>query len=361
MERTAVRPISLDMNTSLQATALELLTVLLGVPSPPGREERMAALLCDKIHLLGYDPETDAAGNVLVRLPGCDMSAPSCIFAAHVDEIALVVTRVEDDGRLRVERSGALWPHKIGERMLQIVGDEQTITGVLSVGSAVDCAGDAPWSRAHILTGHSAAQLRVMGIRPGSTAVPIAEGRGPFVFGDPDDPLLGAWTLDDRLGVCVLLLILKSLQEQEIVLPRPTLVAFTVHEEGGAHGAKVLAHRERPEVFCAVDGCAVNETTGLALDGHPVAWSKDGKGHYDQLLIRSLAHAATQAGTQLNTAVLGSGVYSDASAVYDCGAVPRVAAIGHGRENVHGYEVTRLGVIANVHATLLHFMQIEQW
>jgi putative aminopeptidase FrvX len=349
------------MNTSLQATALELLTSLLSVPSPPGREERMAALLRDKIRHFGYEPETDAAGNMLVHLPGRDSSAPSCIFAAHMDEIALVVTRIEDDGRLRVDRSGSLFPHKIGERMLQIIGDEQTITGVLSVGSATDCAGDAPWSRAHVLTGYSAAQLRAMGIRPGSTAVPIVEGRGPYVFGDPDDPLLGAWTLDDRMGVCILLLVLKSLQEQKIVLPRPTIVAFTVHEEGGAHGAKVLAHRERPEVFCAVDGCAVNETTGLALDGRPVAWSKDSKGHYDQRLIRSLAHAAMQAGMQLNTAVLGAGIYSDATAVYDCGAVPRVAVIGHGRENVHGYEVTRPGVIANVHATLLQFMQMEEW
>lgn len=356
-----MRPISLDMNTSLQATALELLTVLLGVPSPPGREERMAALLCDKIQLLGYEPETDAAGNVLVRLPGRDTSEPPCIFAAHMDEIALVVTRIEDDGRLRIERSGSLFPHKIGERMLHIIGDEQTITGVLSVGSAADCASDAPWSRAHILTGHSAAQLRQLGIRPGSTAVPVAEGRGPFVFGDPDDPLLGAWTLDDRLGVCTLLLVLNAVREQNLIPPRNTIIAFTVHEEGGAHGAKVLAHRERPEIFIAVDGCAVNEATGLTLDGCPVAWSKDGKGHSDQRLIQSFTRAAILAGTQLSIAVLGTGIYSDATAAYDSGAVPRVVTIGHGRANVHGCEVTRLRVIDNVRATLLQFLQLSHW
>jgi putative aminopeptidase FrvX len=293
----------------------------------------------------------------MVRLPGEAADAPLSVFAAHMDEIGLVITRIEGDGSLRVARSGGLQPHKIGERALSIVGDEEIVTGVLSLGAT---SGVATWEEADIITGLSPKQLQDAGVRIGSTAVPTAEGRGPVIFGDAAEPLIGSWTFDDRLGVLVLLLLLKELKEREISLSRPTMIAFTIHEEGGAHGAKVLAHRERPEVFVAVDGCQMSPQSGLTLDGRPAAWSKDGKAHYDQRLIKAFKQAARDSGTELQTAVMGAGIYSDASAVYDCGAAPRVATVGHVRINSHGYEVTRLSTIDNVLQTLLKFAVMKE-
>ncbi|HEX6384593.1 MAG TPA: hypothetical protein VF177_07985, partial [Anaerolineae bacterium] len=81
--------------------ALSLFNELLAVPAPSGREERLAAIIRDKVKEWGYEPETDGAGNVLVRLDGRSANAPLCCFAAHTDEIGLVVTKVEPDGTLR--------------------------------------------------------------------------------------------------------------------------------------------------------------------------------------------------------------------------------------------------------------------
>lgn len=341
--------------------ALPLLRELLSVPAPSGREEQMAALVRRHLDESEYSHETDGAGNVLVRLEGSDKDAPLCVLAAHMDEIGVVVTRVEDDGRLCVARSGGLQPHKIGERPLSILGDEATITGVLSMGTGHGGSQDkaVSWETARVLTGLTRQQLKAAGVRPGSTAVPIASDRGPILFGDPTDPCIGAWTFDDRMGVLLQLLLLKEMKARHTKPHHPTIVAFTIHEEGGAHGAKVLAQRERPEVFIAVDGCPLNGDSGLKLDGCPVAWSKDNKAHYDQRLIRVLQQAAHDAGTELQTAVLGTGIYSDASAVYDCGAAPRVAIVGHARENSHGFEVTKLAVIDKVLQTLLQLVQLE--
>ncbi|HVF09433.1 MAG TPA: M20/M25/M40 family metallo-hydrolase, partial [Abditibacteriaceae bacterium] len=180
-----------------------------------------------------------------------------------------------------------------------------------------------------------------------------------IVFGAPDDPLVAAWTFDDRMGVVTQLRLLEALQQRGITPVRPTMIAFTVHEEGGCHGAKVLAHRERPEVFIAVDGCPMSPGSGLVLDGRPATWSKDAKAHLDQRLVRDFCRAAREAGTELQIVVLGGRAYSDASAVYDCGAAPRVGIIGHVRENSHGFEVARLAVFDNLLATLIRF--IETW
>lgn len=337
--------------------ALALFSELL-VASPSGREEQLAEILRRKLEAWGYQPETDAGGNLLVRLPGSDSQAPLCCLAAHMDEIGVVVTRVEADGSLRVTRSGGLQPWKIGEGPIEIVGDQGYITGILSMGSTHTAGGSKAitWDDVKVLTGLSPEQLAAAGIRIGSTGVPTHERRGPVLFGDDDDPMVGAWTFDDRMGVVALMRMLEAINRDRLQPVHPTIVAFTVHEEGGGQGAKQVAFRERPELFIAVDGCPIPPEAPLLLDGRPGIWSKDQRGHYDQRLVRQLSQAALDAGTQLQPVVYTSAA-SDASLVFYAGGAPRVACFGHVRENSHGYEVCRLSVFDNVLATLLAFVQ----
>jgi len=343
--------------------ALRLFTELLSVPAPSGREERIAAVIRAKLEDWGYQPETDGSGNVLVRLPGQKPDAPLCCLAAHMDEIALVVTRIEANGTLRVDRSGGLNPWKIGEGPVEIIGDGETrIIGVLSMGSGHSEAGAAGtrWADTWVITGLTPRQLQEAGVRPGSTAVPVREGRGPVVFGDPSDPLVAAWTFDDRMGCVALLRLLETMRAQAIVPYRPTLAAFTVHEEGGSPGAKALAHREGVETFISIDGCPMPADAPLQLDGRPGIWSKDRLAHYDQRLLVALCRAARLAKTELQPVVYAEGAASDASLVYSVGGAQRIACLGHVRENSHGYEVARLAVFENLYRTLLQFIRTWQ-
>lgn len=341
-----------------QHLAVTLLSELLDVPSPPVREAAMARLIRSKIAEIGFASELDAAGNVLVRFTKDKPGAP-VVLAAHMDEIGLMVNGIEPDGRLRVTPSGGLMPHKTGERIFDILGDDDTvIPGVLSSGSGhigtLDRALD--WSDYWVFTGLSECQLRARGIHEGASMVPAREGRGPLVFGDPADPFVAAWTFDDRMGVVALLRLLKVLHDEPCSPPWPMIIAFTVHEEGGCHGAKVLAHREQPSVFIAIDGCPIMADAPLKLDGRPAIWIKDSKTCYDQHLIAALLQAAGAAGVELQRAVY-SKPSSDASAVYDSGAAPAVAFLGHVRENSHGFEVARLSVFDHVHAVLVQLLQ----
>lgn len=337
-----------------------LLRELLGVPAPSGREEALAGLVRRHLDGLGFAHETDGAGNVVVRLEGRHRRGPLCLLAAHMDEVGLVVTRIEEDGSLRVDRSGRVSPHKLGERPVVILGDFSTITGVLSFGTGHSSADGIAWSEVRVITGLSVQALRQAGVRPGSTGVPTPTGREPTLLGDPANPLLAAWTLDDRAGVAVLLELLARVKNEHLQPPFPTLIAFTVHEEGGCHGAKILAHRERPEIFLAIDGCPWSPDSGIEVDDRPVAWSKDVLGHYDQKLVATLARAARAAGTELQVAVLANAC-SDASAVYASGAAPRVGILGHARYNSHGFEVARWAVFSHIVETLLHLWQDENW
>lgn len=343
-------------------TAMDLFTELLSVPSPSGREEGVAQIVRARLDEWGVAHETDPAGNVLVRLPGQRADSPLCCLAAHMDEIGFVVTRIEEDGTLRVDRSGGLYPWKLGEGPVEILGDgAEPITGVLAMGSThTASAGSSAvtWNDVRVITGLSPQQLADAGIRPGATGVPARAVCGPVFFGDDADPLVGAWTFDDRMGVVALLRLLETLQREEKTPVYPTLIAFTVHEEGGGHGAKVVAHREQPDIFVAIDGCPIPPGAPLELDGRPGIWSKDRLTHYDQRLVRGLLQCARDAGTELQPVVY-DGAASDASLVYSTGGAPRVACFGHVRENSHGYEVARLSVFDNLYRTLLAF--VTKW
>ncbi|NJN82412.1 MAG: M20/M25/M40 family metallo-hydrolase [Caldilineaceae bacterium] len=262
---------------------------------PDWREEQVAALIRRKLDEWGYAHNTDGAGNVVVHLAGRDPDAPLCCFAAHMDEIGMVVTSIDADGSLQVARSGGLHPWKLGEGPVEVLGDHGSIQGILSMGSTHSTTAGASavtWADTRVITGLTPSQLAAAGIRPGSTAVPVRGVCGPIVFGDPTDPLVGAWTFDDRMGVVALLLLLEALKRGQIMPHHPTVVAFTVHEEGGGHGAKVLAQRLQPETFIAIDGCPMPPGAPLVLDSRPGIWSKDRTAHYDQRLVQALCAAA---------------------------------------------------------------------
>lgn len=342
--------------------ALSLLAELLAVAAPSGWEGGMAAVVGGKVEEMGYGWEVDGAGNVLVRLEGREPTAPLCIFASHMDEIGFVVTRIEADGRLCVERSGGLLPWKLGESPVQLLGDQETITGILSMGSTHGGGlGEKAitWGDVRILTGLRPEQLKAKGVRVGTAGVPVGERRGPYVFGDPADPLVAAWTFDDRAGVMSLLRLLARLKEEEIRPYHPTIVAFVTSEEIGGHGAKHLAREERPGVFVAVDGAPIPPGVPLKIDGRPAIWSRDRLANYDQRLLLQFCQAAVEAGTELQTAVY-DGAASDASLLAYAGLAPRIACVGHVRENSHGYEVARLAVFDNLLRTLVQFVKTWQ-
>ncbi len=357
------------MSTYDQDPNLLLLADLLKIPAPSGREERMATEISRRISELGRRAFQDAQGNVWTEIPGRDSDLGALALASHMDEISMVITGIEADGQLRVQRSGGLHPWKLGEGPVEIVGDlDHTVVAHLSFGSGhtndpqdpitqfASGARGITWPDCRLLTGLDPEELRSAGIRVGSCAVPVAAVRGPHLFGSPDDPLVSAWILDNRGGSLTLLRLLQRIEESGLV-PRRTLnLCFMVQEEHGLLGARGWAQRNPVEIFIAVDSSPMPRDVELSLDGRPATWSKDSGVHFDQFLIRDLAQAAAKAGTELQYAVY-SAAASDATGVLDSGGAPRAATIGYPRANSHGYEVSRLSVFENLIATLFEYVK----
>ena len=199
-------------------TTIKLFEELL-VNSPSGGEQEVASIIQKTLKDIGYTHQLDAAGNVLVRLPGKNQNASQIVFAAHMDEIAMVVSSIEPNGELRATRLGGLYPWKLGEGPLDILGDRKMIRGVFSMGSThiLNASEQSiSWETVRIITGLSPDQLEEIGVRPGTPMLPTIEQRSPQMFGDESDPLISAWTFDDRMGCVTLLRLLDFLKDNSI-------------------------------------------------------------------------------------------------------------------------------------------------
>lgn len=346
--------------------SLDLLTRMLQVPCPSGREERMAAFLAGELSALGAEPRQDGQGNLWVRIAGRE-PGPGVAIASHTDEIGMVVTAVEADGTLRVQRSGGLHPFKLGEGPVVLVADGGDVPAHLSFGSTHTSDPEDPmtgfaqgrqgitWAHTRLITGRSPGELADLGVRVGTCAVPAAGVRGPNVFGPEEDPLVSAWIFDNRGGSLTLLKLCQRLRQAGLTPGRTLHLCFLVQEETGLLGARGWVRRNEVETFIAVDSTPMPRGTALELDGRPAAWSRDSRVHFHQGLIAELDAAAARAGTGLQYAVY-SAAASDATGVLEAGGAPRCATIGYPRENSHGYEVVRWSVFDNLERTLFEYV-----
>jgi len=337
---------------------MSLFGQMLAIPSPSGFEATMARFISEKISEIGFHSEQDAAGNVLVRLASKKKDAPLYVFAAHMDELGLVITGIEEDGSLTANRIGGLFPWKLGECPVEILTEKESIPAIISMGTGHGAKPDKAleWSDVRLITGLSVQELADAGVQVGCAAVPMPANRGPVLLGKGLDPLIGAWTFDDRMGCVVLLELLKKVKQDALEADFSLIVAFTTQEEVGGNGAKFLCHREQPDVFVAVDGSPIPAGSKLALDGRPALWAKDRLAYYDADLNKAFANAAMQAGTQAQL-VVHEFAASDASLVKYAGAAGRIVCFGHVRANSHGFEVARLSVFDNMLNTLATFLQ----
>ncbi len=336
--------------------ALTLVQELVALPGPPGQEEWVREAVAAHADRLGCVYTADARGNLLMGVPGAHSlpEKPDIVVMAHLDEIALLVTRVEDDGRLAVTSLGGLLPWKWGEGPVQILAVSGPLDGVLSLGgihtndpsSPAVQARDRPltWLDWRVWTGQSAAQLAASGVRAGTRVVLHPARRTMTMLGE----FVSSPFLDDRADVAALLLALESFQDID---PSRVLFAATAAEEVGGHGALWLLRQHRAEVGIALEIGPRVPDCPFPLDQQPTVWVNDGYAAMQAADIELVARAAQSIGQTPHFQALSRGG-SDASCAASLGLVARPITLAFGAENSHGWEIMHRDAVPNLAALL---------
>jgi len=235
---------------------LALLTALAEASGPPGREERVREIVEPELAALCDRVERDPLGSVIgVRGSG----EPRLMLAAHMDEIGLMVTHVEERGFVRVIALGGWDPRTlVGQRVL--VRGREDLEGIVGT-TPVHLLDPEERRKAPKLEdlgvdlGLPGERVREL-VRPGDTVTRLRPLRR---LGD----LITGKSLDDRVGVYVMLEALRAAGPS----PGEVVAVATVQEEVGLRGARVAAGRVRPQVALAVDTCPANDGPGASSPG----------------------------------------------------------------------------------------------
>src|SRR4051794_16210668 len=95
--------------------ALALIKEFVAIPGPPGQEGAIRNAVAAQAAGLGYESRVDAKGNLLIPISPQSDGSPRIVVTAHLDEIALMVSSIEADGRIRVVPLGGAYAWKWGE------------------------------------------------------------------------------------------------------------------------------------------------------------------------------------------------------------------------------------------------------
>ncbi len=344
--------------TPLYDAFFNLIEQLVLCHSPSGHETEIDRFLMAAFQSLNREVWQDPAGNIIVKIPG-QTEEPAIAITGHKDEIGMMVRVIQPSGRLALQPIGGAYPWVYGEGVVDILGDQHTLSGILSFGSRhishlspqSRLQEQAPlrWEDAWVETKLSAAALDRAGVRPGTPVVVGKHRKRSFRMGD----YIASYTLDNKAAVAILLELAKNLTQ-----PKTTVyLVASAKEEVGAIGAMYFTQRLAIDRLIALEICPLSSEYPIHAGDSPVLVTRDSYGLYDDRLTQDLKHAAESAEVDVQLTTLER-FGSDASIAMKFGHIAQGACLGFPAHNSHGYEITHLGAIVGCMEVLQAYCEL---
>lgn len=229
-----------------------LIQKLVEIPGPSGFEAHIREFIRQEVEPLAGNAQVDSLGNLIVTWGERKPGGHKILLAAHMDEIGLMATHVDERGFVRFTTLGGVRPvNCLGGRVRFLHG----VQGVVGSERLSD-ASKAP-AFEHMFIDVGAASQAENPVSVGD----VAAFERPFL--DLGNRLV-AKSMDDRIGVAVLIETLRTLIRQEINSPHQVVFLFSVQEEVGVRGATTAAFGVDPTLGLAVDVTQTGDTPNTA-------------------------------------------------------------------------------------------------
>jgi len=338
---------------------LKQLRTFLLTHAPGGQEEEMDEVVTPELEKLCDEVWKDDFGNVVGFVKG-GKEAPLGI-SAHKDEVAMIVKRIEDDGRLRVENIGGAYAWKYGEGPVHVLGRKKLIDAVLSVGCAHTTsettsmtqarAKPLPWEALRIDAKMEKEALQKAGVGPGTRVVVHRCRKEPMQIGD----CICGWALDDKGAVAVLLAGLKEFRSRELTPKSDLYFGITSYEEGAAAAGSYMGREYKLGTLLAIEIGPAEKEYDVTNCEKPIVLYKDSGHLYDKDLADEFCDIASDLGIGAQPATVSS-FGSEASYAKKNGQVGRAGCIAFPTQNSHGYEMSNIDGMLNCAKLLAEYL-----
>lgn len=306
---------------------LEELTRLSGVS---GCEYEVRNYIKQQLTNIGCEYYIDKLGNVIAHNIG--KKNINIMLAAHMDEVGLIVSRVDSDGFIYFQTVGGIDQRTLNSKVV-LVGDNK-IPGIIGskavhLMSAEERGKSIPIDKLYIDIGSK---------NKGETEKLVSIGdyvtfKSDYV--EYGNNMIKAKALDDRTGCSILLEILAMKLDADFY------AVFTVMEEVGLRGAQTAAYALEPDLVIVLEGtvCAdmpeVSDAEKTTIIGKGAVISiMDSSTIYDIDKVRQLAKIAEENNIpyQFRQSSLGG---NDAGAIHKTKAGAKVVAISTPCRYIH--------------------------
>lgn len=280
-----------------------LIQKLVETPSPSGYEGNIRAVIRAEID--GYVDElsVDALGSLIAVRGKENNSGSKIMLSAHMDEIGIMVTHIEENGFIRFATLGGVRPITcIGGRVRFLNGQ----IGVINVEIMDDPNKMPAIDNLYVDVGASTREGVTLHVGD------VAAFDRPFT--DLGNRLVSK-AMDDRIGCAVLIETLHRLKDS----PHQLYFVFSTQEEVGLRGATTAAFGVDPDIGLAVDVTGTGDTPKnnkmeVALGKGPAVKVRDGGMLSDPRLVDWMVRAAETARLPYQLEILLGGT-TDARAI----------------------------------------------
>ncbi|MDW7739861.1 MAG: M42 family metallopeptidase [Bacillota bacterium] len=222
----------------------DTLRKLTEVFGPSGEEESIRDTIRKMVEKKVDQVYEDTLGNLFVIKKG---GQPKIMISAHMDEIGVIVTHIDENGFLRIAPVGGISPGILIGKRLRFAGGH---VGTVNHEEIKDCR-DLDWSKIYLDMGQKDSKAAEKMASIGDLAVP------DFNFQKLSGGRYISKAMDNRAGCAVLVEAIKRLPDN---LPQEVCFLFSVQEEVGLRGAKTAAYSYDPDYALAVDVTDIGDT-----------------------------------------------------------------------------------------------------
>jgi endoglucanase len=262
----------------------QLLQKLTDVFSPSGYEDAIREVIRNEVRGLADEVRVDALGSLIVRKGRASKNGRRIMIAAHMDEIGLMASHIDEGGFVRFTSIGGVYPRNLPGGRVRFVNGT---TGVIGLEPTDHTSDVPPLDKMFIDVG--ALNKKDCPVMIGE----VAAFERPFL--DLGDRLV-AKSMDDRVGCAVAIEALRRLK----TTAHEVYFVFTTHEEVGTRGAQTSAYSIDPELGFSIDVTGWGDTPGqrdfeMALGKGPGIKIRDGGMISDPRIVSWMVSTAEKA------------------------------------------------------------------
>jgi putative aminopeptidase FrvX len=230
---------------------ISLINRLVQIPGPSGYETYIRQAIQKEIEGLPVQMRTDNLGNLIVNQDFNNKKGKRIMLVAHMDEIGIMATHIDQEGFVRFTTLGGVRPVNCVGGRVKFLNGVQGVVGSYQMTNP----GDAP-SIDQLFIDVGVSSREKCPLQIGDVAV----FERPFLeLGER----LVSKAMDDRIGVTILIETLRDLKKSD----HQIFFVFSTQEEVGVRGATAAAFGVEPDLGLAVDVTGTGDTPkGLKMN-----------------------------------------------------------------------------------------------